>query len=134
MLATGVIVAAGAARAGAAPPKWVQRIDDVVGNDAVSVAIGYEGEALYRHKDWVPRAPASNEKLLLSMALLDRVAADADDPHAGARDESRAAPTASSAGICGSWVTATPRSTRHDIAALAAGAARPRGSSACAAG
>ena len=64
----------------AAPPKWVQRIDDVVGRDAVSVTIGYEGTVLYRHKDWVRRAPASNEKLLLSMALLDRVPPDTTIP------------------------------------------------------
>jgi serine-type D-Ala-D-Ala carboxypeptidase/endopeptidase (penicillin-binding protein 4) len=57
----------------AAPPRWVQRIEDVVGNDPVSVVIGYQGQALYRHKDWVSRAPASNQKLLLSMALLDRL-------------------------------------------------------------
>jgi D-alanyl-D-alanine carboxypeptidase len=57
----------------AAPPAWVQRIDAVVGRDPVSVVIGYQGEVLYRHRDWVARPPASNEKLLLSMALLDRI-------------------------------------------------------------
>ena len=56
-----------------APPKWVQRIDDVVKGEPVSVEIAYGGQALYRHKDWVARPPASNEKLLLSLALLDRL-------------------------------------------------------------
>jgi serine-type D-Ala-D-Ala carboxypeptidase/endopeptidase (penicillin-binding protein 4) len=66
-------VLAVAAPATATPPKWVQRIDDVVGGDPVSVVIGYRGEIIYHHEGWVGRAPASNEKLLLSMALLDRV-------------------------------------------------------------
>ena len=39
----------------------------------MSVAVGVNGRFLYRHKDDVRRAPASNEKLLLSMALLDRL-------------------------------------------------------------
>lgn len=57
----------------AARPRWVQRIDDVVNGEPVSVEIAYGGQALYRHKDWVARPPASNEKLLLSLALLDRL-------------------------------------------------------------
>ena len=57
----------------AARPKWVQRIDAVVKGEPVSVVIAYGGEVLYRHKDWVPRPPASNEKLLLSLAMLDRL-------------------------------------------------------------
>ncbi len=70
---TAIAVASGALPAGAAPPSWVQRIDRVVGTDPVSVVIGYGGEVLYHHKDQAPRAPASNQKLLLSMALLDRL-------------------------------------------------------------
>ncbi|HEY6566349.1 MAG TPA: D-alanyl-D-alanine carboxypeptidase [Actinomycetota bacterium] len=73
-------VIAGAGPVAAAPPNWVQRINDVVGNDPVSVVIGYQGEILYRHKDWVGRAPASNEKLLLSMALLNRLDPDTTIP------------------------------------------------------
>jgi serine-type D-Ala-D-Ala carboxypeptidase/endopeptidase (penicillin-binding protein 4) len=53
-------------------PKWIQRIDAVVGDLPVGVVIGYQGAPWYAHRDWVARAPASNEKLLLSMALLDR--------------------------------------------------------------
>jgi D-alanyl-D-alanine carboxypeptidase/D-alanyl-D-alanine-endopeptidase (penicillin-binding protein 4) len=39
----------------------------------VSVAIGYDGTFWYRHRATAPRIPASNEKLLLSMALFDRL-------------------------------------------------------------
>lgn len=56
-----------------APSKWVQRIEDVVNGEPVSVEVAYGGQVLYRHKDWVARPPASNEKLLLSLALMDRL-------------------------------------------------------------
>ena len=56
-----------------APPKWIQRVDSVVEGEPVSVEIAYGGQVLYRHKDWVARPPASNEKLLLSLAMLDRL-------------------------------------------------------------
>lgn len=56
------------------PPKWIQRIETVVGDRPVSVAIGQDGNPWFHHLAWVGRAPASNEKLLLSMALLDRFA------------------------------------------------------------
>lgn len=69
-----------ATSARAEPPKWVQRIDDVVGDGPVSVVIGYAGDVLYHHRDWVARPPASNEKLLLSMALLHRVSATTTIP------------------------------------------------------
>jgi D-alanyl-D-alanine carboxypeptidase len=39
----------------------------------VSVTIGDDGHFLYRHQASEPRIPASNEKLLLSMALFDRL-------------------------------------------------------------
>jgi D-alanyl-D-alanine carboxypeptidase/D-alanyl-D-alanine-endopeptidase (penicillin-binding protein 4) len=42
----------------------------------MSVAISLDGDPLYRHRDWVARPPASNEKLLLSMALLKRIGAE----------------------------------------------------------
>ena len=64
---------AAAAPGPAAPPKWIQRIDSVVDREPVSVVVAYGGHVLYRHKDWVARPPASNEKLLLSLALLDRL-------------------------------------------------------------
>lgn len=42
----------------------------------MSVSIGEDGAFWYRHLGWVQRAPASNEKLLLSMALLAAVGPD----------------------------------------------------------
>jgi D-alanyl-D-alanine carboxypeptidase/D-alanyl-D-alanine-endopeptidase (penicillin-binding protein 4) len=66
--------------ASAAPPKWVQRVDGLVGDRPISVAIAVGGKTLYQNKAWVQRAPASNEKLLLSMALLKRIGADATLP------------------------------------------------------
>lgn len=50
---------------------WMHAIDDVVDGRAVSVSVGEDGRFLYRHADQTPRIPASNEKLLLAMALLD---------------------------------------------------------------
>src|SRR5262245_51146594 len=57
--------------AAAATPRWIRRIDRVVAGHPMSVMVGNDGHAWYRHDANVPRAPASNEKLLLSMALLD---------------------------------------------------------------
>jgi D-alanyl-D-alanine carboxypeptidase/D-alanyl-D-alanine-endopeptidase (penicillin-binding protein 4) len=42
----------------------------------MSVMVGNDGQAWYRHGVWVERPPASNEKLLLSMVLLDRYGTD----------------------------------------------------------
>ncbi|MGH2642088.1 MAG: D-alanyl-D-alanine carboxypeptidase/D-alanyl-D-alanine-endopeptidase [Actinomycetota bacterium] len=61
-----------AAPAIAAPPGWVQDINDAVDGHDVSVAIAVHGDWLYRHGAWKQRTPASNQKLLLSMALLHR--------------------------------------------------------------
>jgi D-alanyl-D-alanine carboxypeptidase/D-alanyl-D-alanine-endopeptidase (penicillin-binding protein 4) len=60
----------------AARPRWQRRIDRLVAGRAVSVAVGIEGTWLYRRKATVRRTPASNEKLLLSMAILDRLGPD----------------------------------------------------------
>jgi D-alanyl-D-alanine carboxypeptidase/D-alanyl-D-alanine-endopeptidase (penicillin-binding protein 4) len=58
-------------------PGWVARIDRLVRGQGIGVAVAEEGRFLYRHADARRRAPASNEKLLLSMALLDRLGPDA---------------------------------------------------------
>ena len=57
-------------------PGWQRRIDALVGDLAMSVTIGDDGAFWYRHLAWVARAPASNEKLLLSMALLAELGPD----------------------------------------------------------
>jgi D-alanyl-D-alanine carboxypeptidase/D-alanyl-D-alanine-endopeptidase (penicillin-binding protein 4) len=61
------------APASAAAPWWERRVDALVADHPMSVAIAVDGDPLYAHKDWVARPPASNEKLLLSMALLKRL-------------------------------------------------------------
>ena len=58
-----------------APAGWIQDLDEAVAGHAVSVAVGIDGDWLYRHGARTARPPASNEKLLLSMAILDRFAA-----------------------------------------------------------
>ena len=56
-----------------ARPGWKQSIDRMVRGHNMSVSVRDEGKVLYRHNAGARRIPASNEKLLLSMALLDRV-------------------------------------------------------------
>jgi D-alanyl-D-alanine carboxypeptidase/D-alanyl-D-alanine-endopeptidase (penicillin-binding protein 4) len=63
--------AGGSGRGGS--PRWVHRIDHLVHGHRVSVTVGFDGDFWYRHQATAPRRPASNEKLLLSMALLDRL-------------------------------------------------------------
>ena len=60
-----------------ARPSWMTRIDALVGGRRVGVAIGVDGTLLYQHHGWFQQAPASNEKLLLSMALLAHIPATA---------------------------------------------------------
>jgi D-alanyl-D-alanine carboxypeptidase/D-alanyl-D-alanine-endopeptidase (penicillin-binding protein 4) len=56
--------------------RWMLRIDDAVQGRSVSVSVGEDGEYLYRRADETPRAPASNEKLLLAMVCLDTFGPD----------------------------------------------------------
>lgn len=59
-----------------ARPAWKQRIDAIIGSSSVSVAVREEGRYLYRRAHRKKRVPASNQKLLLSMALFERVDVD----------------------------------------------------------
>ena len=63
---TGITLAFQIARA-----PWMSKIEQAIGTRSVSVAVGEGGATLYERAGATPRAPASNEKLLLSMALLD---------------------------------------------------------------
>jgi len=51
--------------------EWMLAIDEAIEGRAVSVAVGEEDAYLYRRGADVPRIPASNEKLLLSMVMFD---------------------------------------------------------------
>jgi D-alanyl-D-alanine carboxypeptidase len=59
--------------AGAAAPRWARRIDAIAAGHPMSVMVGNDGEVWYRRGAGVQRAPASNEKLLLTMALFDQL-------------------------------------------------------------
>ncbi len=54
------------------PAGWMERIEALVGARDVSLAVGEDGTFLFALDPGAPRTPASNEKLLLAMALLDR--------------------------------------------------------------
>jgi hypothetical protein len=61
------------------PAPWMVAVDRLIGDRHVSVAVDVYTRAareLFGHLDAVGRAPASNEKLLLSMAALDRLGPD----------------------------------------------------------
>lgn len=55
---------------------WKKRIDKLVVGRSVSVMVRDEGHVLYRWNPSTRRIPASNQKLLLSMALLEKLPAD----------------------------------------------------------
>ena len=52
---------------------WMVRIDRLTSGRSISVAVASGPTMLYERADGVAHAPASNEKLLQSMALLDRL-------------------------------------------------------------
>jgi serine-type D-Ala-D-Ala carboxypeptidase/endopeptidase (penicillin-binding protein 4) len=55
--------------------RWTTRAERLIGRLPVSISVAERGRLVFAHGGNVPRAPASNEKLLLSMALLDRFGA-----------------------------------------------------------
>jgi len=69
-------VVLGTAGPAAAGTSWKARIDELVEGRSIGVSVRDDGAYLYRHADTRRRAPASVEKLLLAMALLDRLGAD----------------------------------------------------------
>jgi D-alanyl-D-alanine carboxypeptidase/D-alanyl-D-alanine-endopeptidase (penicillin-binding protein 4) len=54
------------------PAAWAPELTGLIGDRPASVSVAIGGRLRFSHLGAVPRAPASNEKLLLSMALLDR--------------------------------------------------------------
>lgn len=57
-------------------PKWKKRLDRLVPNRKMSVHVRYGGGHLYSHDARNRRIPASNEKLMLTMALFDALGPD----------------------------------------------------------
>ena len=55
--------------------RWATRVDRLVARLPMSVSVADRGRIVYAHAGDVQRPPASDEKLLLSMALLDRFGA-----------------------------------------------------------
>jgi serine-type D-Ala-D-Ala carboxypeptidase/endopeptidase (penicillin-binding protein 4) len=76
LVVTAVIVLGLVAGPAGAMPRWVRHIGRIVAGHPMSVVVGDDGSIWYRHRADVARPPASNEKLLLSMALLDRFGPD----------------------------------------------------------
>ena len=62
------VAASSAAQAG-----WRDRIDKLVGRRSIGVMVSDDGARLYGRDATTRRTPASNEKVLLSMVLLDRL-------------------------------------------------------------
>jgi len=52
---------------------WMRHIEQLAGSHDMGIAVADGGTLLYEHDDAVAHIPASNEKLLQSMAVLDRV-------------------------------------------------------------
>jgi serine-type D-Ala-D-Ala carboxypeptidase/endopeptidase (penicillin-binding protein 4) len=59
-----------------ARPAWKRDLDRIVRNKPVGVSVRDQGKTLYSFSATRKRIPASNQKLLLSMALLDRMDPD----------------------------------------------------------
>ena len=55
---------------------WMQELEVLIGHRPLSASVMVDGSFLYGHLAAIRRAPASNEKVLLSMALLDRFGPD----------------------------------------------------------
>ena len=52
---------------------WRQRIDEAIGKRSMGVSVRLDGALLYSHTDREKRVPASGQKLLMSMALLNKL-------------------------------------------------------------
>jgi D-alanyl-D-alanine carboxypeptidase len=55
---------------------WMVKVDQLASGHSISISIADSGLFVYRRSDTVGRRPASNEKLLLSMALMRRMGPD----------------------------------------------------------
>ncbi len=66
---------------------WAKRMNQLIGGHAMSVAAGVDGTWLYRHGATTRRTPASNEKLLMAMSILDRAGPDHRMPTIAATED-----------------------------------------------
>jgi serine-type D-Ala-D-Ala carboxypeptidase/endopeptidase (penicillin-binding protein 4) len=57
-------------------PAWKSRIDGIAAKSPMGIAVQIDGRMVYRHGARRSRIPASNQKLLTTMALLDRLGTD----------------------------------------------------------
>lgn len=70
-LALAIVLLSGTSAA--ARPAWKRKIDKLVRGHSIGVSVAEGGRSLYRHADKGRRVPASNQKMLLSMAALDHL-------------------------------------------------------------
>ncbi len=73
VILTIVALVAVAAPQATARPQWKSRIDRLVRHKSVAVQVKVAGDSVYSHAARNKLVPASNQKLLMSMALLDRL-------------------------------------------------------------
>ena len=71
-LVAAFLVIGALAPSAAAATGWKSRLHDLVRGRRISVVVRFRGTQIYSHNPHARRPPASNQKLLLSMALLDR--------------------------------------------------------------
>ena len=71
VLLAAIVLGAATAPAAARPP-WKRRIDRLARRQSIGIAIHQNGRLVYAWGSRAGRVPASNQKLLASMALLDR--------------------------------------------------------------
>jgi D-alanyl-D-alanine carboxypeptidase len=90
-LATIILLAA--ASSGAAAPRWKRKLHRATSSKTISVRVVRGSDVLFDKRSRWKRTPASNEKLLLSMALLDRLGPNARFPTTAFVDR-RGAPNA----------------------------------------
>jgi D-alanyl-D-alanine carboxypeptidase len=73
VLLLSVVLLMAVAPAAHARAGWKVKIDRLIGHKRMSASLAEEGRTFYRHRPNHMRIPASNQKALMSMALLDRL-------------------------------------------------------------